>query len=76
MLIIALKIVGWIFTIIPLVAFVAVSVFIIKGVGEDDSLIMALVLLGLTMLVIGIIILVLVYLSGIFEPSTTFSLIG
>jgi len=76
MLVIVLKVLGWIFAIIPLIAFVAVSIFVLKGIGEDDSLIMAIILLGVTMFVIGVIMLLMVYLSGIFEPSTTFSLIG
>ncbi|MBT5807726.1 hypothetical protein HOI18_00420 [Candidatus Uhrbacteria bacterium] len=61
-----LKFIGWIFTVVPVLAFVGVSVVVIKGAANDDGLIMSLVMLGILLFVMGVIILSTVYLSGIF----------
>jgi len=60
-----LTILGWMFTLIPFSAFVIISINLIKGVGEDDHLILALALLGLTMFLMGVITLVVVYLTNL-----------
>ncbi|MBI4257174.1 hypothetical protein HY626_03925 [Candidatus Uhrbacteria bacterium] len=59
-----LKIFGWMFTVIPLSAFMIISINLIRGVGEDDPLILALALIGLTMFLMGIITLIVVYLTN------------
>ncbi|PJE76459.1 hypothetical protein COV05_03770 [Candidatus Uhrbacteria bacterium CG10_big_fil_rev_8_21_14_0_10_48_16] len=63
-LLLTLKILGWMLTLIPFTAFVIISVNLIKGVGKDDALILALALLGLTMFLMGVIILVVSYLTN------------
>lgn len=63
-LIITLKILGWMFTVIPFGAFVIISINLIKGVGKDDPLILALALIGLTMFLMGVITLIVVYLTN------------
>lgn len=63
-LVLTLKILGWMFTVIPFSAFVIISVNLIKGVGNDDPLILAVALIGLTMFLMGIITLVVVYLTN------------
>lgn len=65
-LILTLKILGWMFTVIPFSAFVIISINLIKGVGSDDPLILALALIGLTMFLMGVITLILVYLTNYF----------
>ncbi|MBI4435184.1 hypothetical protein HY630_00790 [Candidatus Uhrbacteria bacterium] len=59
-----LKILGWMFTIIPFSTFTVISINLIKGVGKDDPLILALALIGLTMFLMGVITLILVYLTS------------
>jgi hypothetical protein len=61
-----LKILGWMFTLIPLSAFFIISINLIKGVGKDDPIIIALSLIGLTVFLMGVITLVIVYLSNYF----------
>lgn len=63
-LILTLKILGWMFAIIPFSAFVIISFNLIKGVGNDDPLILALALIGLTMFLMGVITLIVVYLTN------------
>lgn len=63
-LVLTLKILGWMFTAIPLGAFIVISINLIKGVGKDDALILALALIGLTMFLMGVITLVVVYLTN------------
>jgi hypothetical protein len=70
-----LKFIGWVFTITPLAIVIGVSVVMIKGAANDDDLIKALTMLGLTFFAIGVILLVLVYLTGFFEQGTVFSLL-
>ena len=71
-----LKFVGWVFAITPLVIFVAVSGFMLWGAGNDDGVIMALNMLAITFFVMGVIILLLVYLTGIFDTGTVFALLS
>ena len=65
-LVLTLKILGWMFTVIPLSAFMIISINLIKGVGKDDALILALALIGLTMFLMGVITLIVVYLTNFF----------
>lgn len=65
-LITTLKILGWMFTLIPFTAFVLISINLIKGVGQDDHLILGLALLGLTIFLMGVTTLVVVYLTNFF----------
>ncbi|HLD20482.1 MAG TPA: hypothetical protein VJB64_00115 [Patescibacteria group bacterium] len=65
-LILTLKILGWMFVVIPFSAFVIISINLIKGVGGDDPLILALALIGLTMFLMGTITLIVVYLTNYF----------
>lgn len=60
-----LKFLGWAFTLVPLAVFLGVSINMIRGAGEDDELILALSLIGLTIFLIGAITLVLVYLTNL-----------
>lgn len=63
-LVLTLKILGWMFTVIPFSAFMIISINLIKGVGKDDPLILALALIGLTMFLMGVITLIVVYLTN------------
>lgn len=63
-LVLTLKIIGWMFAVIPFSAFVIISINLIKGVGNDDPLILALALIGLTMFLMGVITLIVVYLTN------------
>ncbi len=65
-LIITLKILGWMFTLVPLTAFILISINLIKGVGKDDPLILSLALIGLTVFLMGVITLIVVYLTNFF----------
>lgn len=65
-LVLTLKILGWMFALIPFSAFVIISINLIKGVGDDDPLILALALIGLTMFLMGVITLIVVYLTNYF----------
>jgi hypothetical protein len=60
-----IRIVGIVIALIPLVTFVTISVAMVKGVGEDDSTINALGMGGLTIFLIGVIMLVLAYLTNL-----------
>lgn len=61
-----LKILGWMFTLIPLSVFFIISINLIKGVGKDDPIIIAFSLIGLTVFLMGMITLVIVYLTNYF----------
>lgn len=63
-LILTLKIIGWMCTLVPLTAFVVISINLIKGVGKDDGIILAFALLGLTVFLMGVITLLVVYLTN------------
>ncbi|MFA4845553.1 MAG: hypothetical protein WC654_03275 [Patescibacteria group bacterium] len=60
-----LKFLGWAFTFVPLAIFLGVSINMIRGAGEDDEMILALSLIGLTVFLIGVITLVLVYSTNL-----------
>ncbi len=70
-----LKFFGWVFVAVPVVAFLSISIWILKGTAGDDPFIMSLIALGFTMFIIGAVLLLLVYLTGLFEPSTTLALL-
>ncbi len=56
---------GWAFSLVPLAIFLGVSINMIRGAGEDDAQILALSLIGVTIFLIGVITLVLVYLTNL-----------
>lgn len=62
-LLLILKVLGWMFTLIPLAAHIVVSVKMIQGVGKDDPLIPAIALIGLTMFLMGLTTLIVVYFT-------------
>ncbi|PJA46046.1 hypothetical protein CO174_01085 [Candidatus Uhrbacteria bacterium CG_4_9_14_3_um_filter_50_9] len=70
-----LTFIGWVFTLTPLLIVIGVSAVMIKGAAGDDDLIMALTMLGITIFVIGVILLILVYLSGMFEQGGALTLL-
>ena len=70
-----LTFIGWVFTLTPLLIVIVVSAVMIKGAAGDDDLIMALTMLGITIFVIGVILLILVYLSGMFEQGGALTLL-
>ena len=63
-LITTLKILGWMFTLVPLTVFMVISINLIKGVGKDDPLILSLALIGFTIFLMGLVTLVTVYLTN------------
>ncbi|MBI2473563.1 hypothetical protein HYV70_03355 [Candidatus Uhrbacteria bacterium] len=65
-LVLILKIFGWFFTLVPLVTFFAISITMIKGAGEDDPSVQSLSLIGLTIFLMGIITLLITYLTDLF----------
>ncbi|MBI4438048.1 hypothetical protein HY631_03815 [Candidatus Uhrbacteria bacterium] len=64
-LVFALKFLGWAFTLVPLAVFLGVSFNMIRGAGKDDVLILSLSLIGLTIFLIGVVTLLLVYLTNL-----------
>jgi len=59
-----MKFFGWIFTIVPLLVFLIISVTMIWGAGKDDGLIKGLTLMGIAIFLIGAITLAIVYLTN------------
>ena len=59
-----LKIIGWILTVAPLIAFLGVSIYVIKGAMEDDDMVKALVMLCIGCFTLGAIILLLMFLTS------------
>jgi uncharacterized protein (DUF486 family) len=62
-----IEVVGWIFTVIPMVIYVSISVYVLKGAMKDDDLIKALVMIGLAMFFIGATILILMYMTNVLD---------
>ena len=60
-----IKVIGWSFSVTPLVIFVGVGVFMIKGAMKDDELIRSLVMICSAFFFIGVIMLLLIYLTNI-----------
>ncbi len=67
-----IKIIAWVMSITPVVVFIIVSSYMIKGAAEDDETIMGLVMLAVTIFGIGVAILTLTY----FTDLTVASLFG
>ncbi len=62
-----LKIIGWLFVLGPTITFISISFYMIRGAAEDDVTIMALVLIALALFVMGAILLLLLYLTNVFQ---------
>lgn len=62
-----LKVLGWIFVLVPTVTFLSISFHMIRGAAKDDSTIQALALIALTVFFMGSVILLLLYLTDIFQ---------
>ena len=60
-----LYMVGWAFSIIPVLVFVVFSAKMIWGASGDDEVVRAIVLAGVAMFFIGIILLLMMYLTNI-----------
>ncbi len=63
----ALKILGWIFVIGPAATFISIGFYMIKGASNDDPAVKGLALLGITLFFMGIIMLLLLYLTDVFK---------
>ncbi len=61
-----LKVLGWVFTAVPLIAFVLISFWIIRGAMGDDETVHGLVILSITVFLIGVLLLALTYLTKLF----------
>lgn len=66
MLIKTLLILGWIFTLTPVVIFLGVSIYMVRGIMKDDDNLKALILLGFTIFIMGSILLLSIYLTNLF----------
>lgn len=62
-----LKILGWMFVLGPTIAFLSISFTMIRGAMGDDETVRALVLLSLAFFFMGAILLLLLYLTNIFQ---------
>lgn len=62
-----LKFIGWLFVLIPTLTFMSISFYMIRGAAEDDVLIKALVLIALALFFMGAILLLLLYLTDVFN---------
>ncbi len=62
-----LKILGWIFVLVPMFTFISISFSMIRGAANDDETIKALVLIALAAFFMGSILLLLLYLTNIFK---------
>ncbi len=62
-----LKILGWIFVLAPTVTFISISFYMIRGAMADDETVKALVLIGLAAFFMGIILLLMLYLTDVFK---------
>ena len=61
-----LKSIGWIFVLVPILAFLTISVQMVKGVAKEDETIMAIVLAGIGAFGIGAVLLLVLYLTDFF----------
>ncbi len=61
-----IKGIGWVFTLTPIVVFIGIGVVMIKGAMKDDELVRSLVLLAIGIFFIGVILLLLIYLTRLF----------
>jgi hypothetical protein len=60
----ALKVIGWVMSLTPMVVFVVISFCLIWGASKDDDSIKGLVMLGVGIFSVGMIILVMTYVAG------------
>ncbi|MBU0646669.1 hypothetical protein KJ611_04360 [Patescibacteria group bacterium] len=60
-----IKTVAWIFTIVPATIALSISFFMFRGAAKDDSIIMVLVVLGMTVFFIGLGTLIIFYLTDL-----------
>lgn len=67
MLVGILTFIGWAFVLIPVTVLIVISYQMIKGAAGDDGLIMSLVMLGFTIFIIGVVILLLLYVTDLFS---------
>jgi hypothetical protein len=61
-----LKIFGWVFTVLPLISYLGISVWIIKEVINEDDTIKYFVSIMFMLFLVGIILLMVAYLSEYF----------
>ena len=73
----AVKIIGWAMTIVPLTIFIVISGYMVWGAAEDDEVIKALVLLAIAIFAIGLTIIVLAYFTTFltFTPAEEVSML-
>ncbi len=61
-----LKGIGWVFVIIPLIIYIVISFSMLKGFANDDEHIKGFFLMGITIFLMGGILLLLLYLTDFF----------
>jgi len=61
-----IKILGWMMALAPITVALGVSMSLILGAANDDGEIKALVMLGVSVMLIGVTILLLVYFTDVF----------
>ncbi len=61
------KVIGWIFVILPVLAFVGAGVKIIGGLMEDDGFIKMLVMSSFAVFALGVVILLMIYLTDVMQ---------
>lgn len=59
------KIIAWFLFATPLLVFLGLSIWMLRGLMEDDAIIKALTMLGIAFFLIGTILLVLIYMTDI-----------
>ncbi len=59
------KIIGWVMAGLPLTVVLVISVYMIVGASNDDDAIKVLVMLGISMFLIGVVILALAYFTDV-----------
>jgi hypothetical protein len=61
-----IKILGWIFLLFPIVAYIGACSFIVYQIAKGDGLIMGFIMGGLTLFSLGAIMLIAAYFTDIF----------
>jgi hypothetical protein len=59
------KIIGWVMAGLPITVVLVISVYMIIGASNDDDAIKVLVMLGISMFLIGLVILALAYFTDV-----------
>jgi hypothetical protein len=67
MIVVVIKVIGWIFVILPVAAFVAAGVKIIGGLMGDDGFIKMLVMSSFAVFALGVVILLMIYLTDVLQ---------